>query len=193
MRPIHVLISMLLVFTAMIGHLNAQVTDPVKKARFQKLSTNKEEAGLSEPFKGITTDGSVLEGIFEVESTGVSTEPVRKAAITFLESLDESQRGEIKFSIDDDEWRKWMNQHFYVRQGVGFVDMTGAQRSAAFELMGASLSAEGLKLSKDIMKLNHTLGEINSNFQEFGEWLYWLTIMGEPSETEPWGWQMVIT
>jgi hypothetical protein len=34
------------------------------------------------------------------------------------------------------------------------------------------------------------LGEINDNFQEYGEWLYWITIMGEPSETEPWGWQM---
>jgi hypothetical protein len=68
--------------------------------------------------------------------------------------------------------------------------MSDAQRKAAFDLMGASLSAKGLELSRDIMKLNHTLGEINDNFQEYGEWLYWITIMGEPSETEPWGWQM---
>ena len=41
------------------------------------------------------------------------------------------------------------------------------------------------------MKLNHTLGELNNdNFAEYGEWLYWITIMGEPSATEPWGWQL---
>lgn len=40
------------------------------------------------------------------------------------------------------------------------------------------------------MKLNHTLGELNNNFIEYGEWLYWITIMGEPSATEPWGWQI---
>jgi hypothetical protein len=41
------------------------------------------------------------------------------------------------------------------------------------------------------MKLNHTLGELNGdNFVEYGEWLYWITIMGKPSATEPWGWQL---
>ncbi|MDH3244233.1 MAG: DUF3500 domain-containing protein, partial [Saprospiraceae bacterium] len=79
---------------------------------------------------------------------------------------------------------------FYIRQGVGFNEMSDRQREAAFALMEASLSAKGMKLSRDIMKLNHTLGEINDNFEEYGEWLYWITVMGEPSATEPWGWQM---
>ncbi len=84
-----------------------------------------------------------------------------------------------------------MNQSFYVRQGVGFNEMSEAQREAAFGLMRASLSAKGLKLSRDIMKLNHTLGELNhDNFAEYGEWLYWITVMGTPSATEPWGWQL---
>ena len=41
------------------------------------------------------------------------------------------------------------------------------------------------------MRLNHTLGELNdNNFEEYGEWLYWITVMGKPSATEPWGWQL---
>ena len=32
------------------------------------------------------------------------------------------------FAVDDPEWRKWMNQNFYVRQGVSFLEMTEAQR-----------------------------------------------------------------
>jgi hypothetical protein len=69
--------------------------------------------------------------------------------------------------------------------------MDPAQRDAALGLLRASLSAKGLTLSRDIMKLNHTLGELNGdNFEEYGEWLYWITVMGTPSTTEPWGWQI---
>ena len=42
----------------------------------------------------------------------------------------------------------------------GNRDLTPGQRDAAFALMSASLSALGMQLSRDIMKLNHTLGEI---------------------------------
>ena len=36
-----------------------------------------------------------------------------------------------------------MNQSFYVRQGVSFLEMTAAQRELAFGLLRASLSARG--------------------------------------------------
>jgi hypothetical protein len=128
--------------------------------------------------------------LFTIRSTGVSTVPVQRAADAFLRSLSESQRQRTMFAVDDAEWRKWMNQHFYVRQGVSFKEMSEPQRAAAFALMGAGLSAKGLKLTRDIMKLNHTLAELNNdNFEEYGEWLYHLTVMGTPSATEPWGWQ----
>jgi len=48
-----------------------------------------------------------------------------------------------------------------------------------------------LKLTRDIMRLNETLGELNgNNFVEYGEGKYWISIMGEPSANEPWGWQL---
>lgn len=170
--------------------LYAQVTDPLLKERHIKHSDNNNKKGLAEPFIGITTNGKVKEGLYEISSTGVTTEAVRLNALNFINSLNESQQEKTKFAIDDDEWRKWMNQHFYVRQGVSFNEMNEIQRTAAFNLMSASLSAKGLKLSKDIMKLNHTLGEIQNDFQQYGEFLYNITIMGEPSATEPWGWQI---
>lgn len=152
---------------------------------------SREAAALAEPFRGITANGTVERGLFRVKSTGVSTEPVRKAAEAFLAALAPEQRKKTTFAVDDPEWRKWMNVHRYARQGVSFLEMSNAQREAAFGLMRASLSAKGLKLSQDIMKLNHTLGELNNdNFTEYGEWLYYITIMGEPSADKPWGWQI---
>jgi Protein of unknown function (DUF3500) len=181
--------ALLLAASLLLSWVAFAQTDRV--ARFPAMSRAAEEKGLAEPFKGITTNGEVVKGLFPLHSTGVSTEPVRTAAEKFLAALSEEQRRRTLFPADDLEWRKWMNQSFYVRQGVGFDEMSAAQREAAFGLMRASLSAKGLKLSRDIMKLNHTLGELNhDNFVEYGEWLYWITVMGTPSATEPWGWQM---
>jgi hypothetical protein len=159
--------------------------------RFQRMSKDAENRGLAEPFKGVTTDGNIIPGLFSIRSTGVSTEPVRKAASGFLAALTEEQRARTMFQVDDPEWRKWMNQHFYIRQGVSFKEMAERQREAALGLLRASLSAKGLQLSRDIMRLNTTLGEMNNdNFEEYGEGLYWFTVMGTPSEKEPWGWQL---
>ncbi len=159
--------------------------------RFRLRSIESEKAGLAEPFRGITTKAGPETGLFPIRSTGVSTEPVRKAAVAFLAGLTPEQRAKTKFAVDDPEWRKWMNQHFYVRQGVSFLEMNEKQRELAFGLLRASLSADGLKLSRDIMKLNETLGELNNNdFVQYGEWRYHLTVMGEPSKNQPWGWQI---
>jgi hypothetical protein len=94
------------------------------------------------------------------------------------------------FAVDDAEWRKWMNQHFYVRQGVSFKEMSEAQRQVGFGLMRAALSARGFDKSRAVMRLNGYLAELVKNFDEYGEYLYHLTVMGTPSDTQPWGWQL---
>jgi hypothetical protein len=179
-----------LVVVAGLGTAAWAVQQPFAQRRVAQ-SARAEAEGLKEPFKGITTDGKLREGLFPVRSTGVSTAPVAAAADAFLKGLTPKQRSKTVFGVDDDEWRKWMNQHFYVRQGVSFEEMSAPQRESAIGLLRASLSAKGLQLSRDIMRLNHTLGELNGgNFEEYGEWLYHLTVMGTPSSTEPWGWQL---
>jgi hypothetical protein len=158
---------------------------------FRQRSLAAEKAGLAEAFRGVTTNGTVEPGLFGLRSTGVSTEPARRGAAAFLAALTPEQRAKTLFPVDDVEWRKWMNQDFYVRQGVSFLEMTPAQREAAFGMLRGALSAKGLKLSQDIMKLNETLGELNdNNFVRYGEGRYWLTLMGEPSKDKPWGWQL---
>jgi hypothetical protein len=165
--------------------------DPAAMAeRFRKMSVDFEQKGLAEPYKGITTDGKIVPGLFPIQSTGVSTAAVRAAAEKFLGSLTGAQRAKTMFAIDDPEWRKWMNQHFYVRQGISFKDMNEAQRGTAFALLHASLSARGFELTRNIMRLNETLAELSGDHEFLGEWLYYFTLMGKPSVTEPWGWQL---
>jgi hypothetical protein len=150
-------------------------------------SRGRSATSLSEPYRGIRAGGTLKDGLFRIESTGVSTQPVIDAAVTFLNGLNEEQRKRTTFPVDDIEWRSWDNRHFYKRRGVGFDEMDEQQRKHAFALLSASLSAKGLTLSKDIMKLNGTLAELADNFDEYGEWLYWITVMGDPSSVRAMG------
>jgi Protein of unknown function (DUF3500) len=145
---------------------------------------------LAEPFKGVTTDGTVIAGLFPIRATGVTTAPVRDAAVAFLGSLTQDQRTRTTFPVDDSEWRKWNNVHRYVRQGVSFKEMADEQRTRGFELLRAALSAKGLEKSRNIMRLNETIAELTGRLDEYGVGLYNLTVMGEPSLTQPWGWQL---
>jgi hypothetical protein len=145
---------------------------------------------LAEPFKGVTADGTVKSGLFPIRASGVSTKPVVDAAARFLEGLTTEQRATTAYPVDDLEWRKWNNIHRYVRQGVSFKEMNEDQQARAYGLLRAALSAKGVEKSRNIMRLNQTIAELTKRFDEYGEGLYHLTVMGEPSTTAPWGWQL---
>lgn len=182
MKQICLVIACLSIITSTV--VFSQSPNRARQAQSKRMKS------LSEKFVGVTTNGTAKPGVFKIESTGVSTEPVRKAALAFLAGLNAEQRKQAVFPVDDIEWRKWDNRHRYERQGVGFDKMTEVQRKLAFDFMGSALSAKGLKKTQDIMKLNGTLAELTNRFDEYGEWLYWITIMGEPSADKPWGWQL---
>jgi len=174
-----------LVAIFVVSQVDAQQSSP-RRGRFDAQI----KAALAEPYRGIYYLDVPPAGLFPIQKTAVSTEPVRQSAKAFLASLSKEDRKKTVFPVDDIEWRKWDNRHFYVRQGVGFDKMTKGQRELAFNLLRTSLSARGLKQTQDIMKLNGTLAELTNRFDEYGQWLYWITIMGEPSATKPWGWQL---
>ncbi len=178
--------SIPLLLASLVAASTAQSQPGPPRARFDV----QREIALAQPFKGIYYLDIPPVNLFPIKKTGVSTEPVRQAVKAFLASLSAADRKKTLFPVDDLEWRKWDNRHFFVRQGMGFNKMTKGQRELAFHLMKASLSARGLRQTRDIMKLNGTLAELTRKPDEYGEWLYWITIMGEPSATKPWGWQL---
>ena len=148
-------------------------------------------AAAAEPFKGITTDGNVIPGLFSIEKTGVPTQPIKEAAENFLGSLSPEQRSKTLFPVDTVEWRRWSNIHpTLMRHGMPLFEMSDTQRGHAFALLRQSLSAEGFQTARDIMRLNETVMEMTGRLTEYGEDLYWMSIMGQPSATEPWGWQI---
>jgi Protein of unknown function (DUF3500) len=151
----------------------------------------KGEAAVAEPFVGITADGTPRRDLFPLRRTGVSTQPIQEAARAFLAALTPQQRARGSFGVDTEAWRAWSNIHPYImRHGVALEELTPAQRGHALALVEASLSARGFETARDVMRLNDLVRIITGNAEEYGEWLYWLSVMGRPHADEPWGWQI---
>jgi len=146
---------------------------------------------VGERFKGVTTDGNVVPRLYPLKSTGVSTDPIRRAATEFLDVLDTSQQRQVRFEVTSDAWRRWWNIHpFLMRHGLLLEDLEDHQREAAVRLVEQTLSVGGFHTARDIMLLNHTVGEITGSWTEYGEWVYFISVFGEPSAQAPWGWQI---
>ncbi|MEU6138899.1 DUF3500 domain-containing protein [Streptomyces sp. NPDC047081] len=141
-------------------------------------------------FKGVTTDGKVVDDLYSIHSTDVSTDKLVKAAQAFLDGLSSKERKSCVFDVDDDEWLKWSNVDGYERQGVRMGDITEKKRELGYALLGAALSADGLTQTRNIMKLNAYLGDYSGgNKPTLTEGAYFFTFMGTPSTTKPWGFQ----
>ncbi|MGI5454500.1 DUF3500 domain-containing protein [Streptomyces sp. CA-249302] len=141
-------------------------------------------------FKGVTTNGKIVDDLYSIHSTDVSTDGIVKAAQAFLDGLSSKERKSCVFDVDDDEWLKWSNVDGYERQGVRMGDITTKQRNLGYALLGAALSADGLTRTRNIMKLNAFLGDYSGGGREtLTEGAYFFTFMGTPSTTKPWGFQ----
>jgi hypothetical protein len=70
---------------------------------------------LEEPYKGITNDGTVREGLYQARDEGVDVDGPVKKAEELLAALDSEQKGKISYPINAREWRAWSNPEFLLR------------------------------------------------------------------------------
>ena len=163
---------------------------PPKYSEFLQRMLQRAKESLSEEFRGITADGIIRPGLFPVRKTGVSLEPILRAARDFLAMLDSRQQRQVSLDMQSEAWRSWSNVHpFMMRHGLGLHELAPAQRQAALALVNSGLSASGFETARNVMKLNEHACELTGLTEEYSEWYYWLSIFGTPSATEPWGWQ----
>jgi hypothetical protein len=149
------------------------------------------EAQVAEPYTGVTVDGTPRGGLFPLHATGASTASMRAAAQEFLTDLNEVQRQRVAFPLEDPAWQRWSNIHaFVMRHGVLLEELDSDMREKALQVMRSALSERGFATARDIMKLNYTIGEITQRWNEYGDWVYWLSAFGQPSADQPWGWQI---
>ena len=108
-----------------------------------------------------------------------------------LATLDEAGRERISYPLGAREWRSWANPEFLQHDtGIRLDEVPAATREAALALVAATLSRTGFELARTAMTINGYLGDIVGLPQLMNEFSYNLAIYGEPSVTEPWGWQL---
>ncbi len=146
---------------------------------------------LAEPFKGITTDGTVVPGLYSLAPNGAPTEAIADAVNALLGRLTREQRARMSFLVDSSQWRRWQNTELYLEDyGLRLDEVSAPLREAVMAVLRASLSAKGYEMSRDVMRLNGFLGDLVGGPQVLGEWSYIFCLFGTPSPGEPWGWQL---
>ena len=110
------------------------------------------------------------------------------AANSFLATLDAKQRQSVLFAYDDEKQRvRWSNLpvRMVPRAGLNMGELNSTQHAAAFALLSSALSRRGFEKVEQIMQADETL-KANEKNDMFGKALYYISILGTPSEKNPW-------
>jgi hypothetical protein len=118
-----------------------------------------------------------------------ATSRIVSAANTFLSTLDQKQRESVLFAFDDEAQRaRWSNLPTTIvhRAGLSMGELSDAQRSAAMALVSTALSRRGLEKVQQIMDGDELLKTNEKSSRMFGKSLFYVAILGKPSEKDPW-------
>ena len=111
------------------------------------------------------------------------------AANAFSSTLTASQRQQLLHAFDDVKQRaRWSNLPVAMvpRGGLSLKELNAAQRSFALALVASMLSSKGFEKVQNIMEAEEKLKESEGGNALFGKDLYYISILGTPSETQPW-------
>lgn len=118
-----------------------------------------------------------------------TTSRIVSAANAFLSTLDQKQRESLLFAFDDEKQRaRWSNLPIQLaaRAGLSLKELNPAQRSAALALVSSALSPRGFEKVQQMMEADEVLKTSGGNNPMFGKDLYYISILGTPSEKAPW-------
>ncbi len=145
----------------------------------------------AKPFVGITTTGERESDLYALADNGAPTSQTKAAAEALLRLLSADERSAIELGIESHLWRHWQNTELHVEHhGLWLEAASDDVRSAVADVLRASLSSGGYKLSRDVMRLNQFIGELVEMPKVMGEWTYTFSLFGPPSLSDPWGWQL---
>jgi hypothetical protein len=140
-------------------------------------------------FKGITTQGECVPGLFTLQDEQAPMQACIRAVEDLLMGLTPAQTAVVLHAHDARQWRAWMNPEVYMmRFGLRLDELQAQTRDDILAVLRASLSPQGFERAQQLMKINHFLGELVQAPKVLNEYSYNFNLFGTPSATEPWGW-----
>ncbi|GGH98439.1 DUF3500 domain-containing protein [Arthrobacter liuii] len=148
-----------------------------------------------QPFTGITNDGVRRPGLFPLAPARAGEEAPTAAMAAAARKLLGTATGDrartLRYAVDAPEWQSWANPEFMQHDtGIRLDELDPPVRDAVLGVVEASLSAKGFELVRNLMRINGFLGDLVELPLLMNEFSYNFALYGEPSETEPWGWQL---
>ncbi len=142
------------------------------------------------PFSGISSDGKPIAGCYAKQANNAPVEAAAQAAGKWLQSLPPETRESVQFKVDSALWTHWHNVPLILREGqVELLALNDEQRELGLQVIRASLSEKGFQRTFEVMENNAFLGQLNEMTDLLNKWAFTLSIFGNPSTSEPWGWQ----
>lgn len=151
-------------------------------------------AGTAAAGETAATEPAAVEAT-AVASTGEDATPaIVAAANAFLDSLTEEERAAVLFDFSDTEQRQqWSNlpEGLFERDGLMWGNLDEDSQQAWLGVLQAILSDDGYTQVMGQWKADQVLLETDGGGGNliFGEDYYWVAIIGQPSETDPWQFQ----
>ncbi|KAI1491588.1 hypothetical protein F5X96DRAFT_693091 [Biscogniauxia mediterranea] len=146
---------------------------------------------FQEPYKGITTDGTVRPNLFKIRDEGIPIDDIVAAAKAVIAQLTPDQAAKTLLHIDSPEWRTWSNPEFLLSdKGIRLDEVTPELRDGVLRVLQTTLSPEGYEKALGAMRINHFLGELVRAPRVMNEHSYNFVLFGAdpaPSATRPWG------
>lgn len=145
-----------------------------------------------QPYKGFTTDGNVVPNLYQhhPDPDGL-TEAMVTAANKLLQTASKGEKDKFCYPINAREWRSWSNPEvIIVDSGMRLDELSTEARTAALDLVKASLSSEGFDKLTAAVYTNHFLGELTQLKNVMNKNSYHFCLFGTPSTTEPWGFNL---
>lgn len=143
---------------------------------------------LAEPFKGVTSDGTVRPNLFTLQDEGIPITTIVERTTHLLSLLSPEERTRVLYHIDSPEWRTWSNPEFLLaHKGIRLDEVKDEVRDAAMGVLQATLSQEGYAKAVSAMRINGFLGQLVESPRVCNEFSYNMCIFGSPSTTAPWG------
>ncbi|KAJ0131513.1 Uncharacterized protein HZ326_25038 [Fusarium oxysporum f. sp. albedinis] len=143
---------------------------------------------FEEPYRGISTDGHIRDGLFELQDEDVPIEAIASAANAVLEAMSDDQRRRTCYHIDSPEWRSWSNPEFLLSdKGTRLDETTPKLRQDILRVLELTLSPEGYQKALAAMRINHFLGALMQAPKVMNVFSYNFALFGKPSVDSPWG------
>lgn len=144
------------------------------------------------PYNGFTADGNVVPNLYQHQPDPEGpTSTMLEAAKKLLSAASSEESSKFRYPVHAREWRSWSNPEvIVVDSGLRLDEMSESTRSAVLELLKASLSSEGYEKLTGAMDTNHFLGELTKLTNVMNRYSYHFCLFGEPSATEPWGFNL---